>query len=79
MLKHHGVWGVKPQDCLPNLCVLKDEIGIDAELGVETLGKGHGDASAATHNLTELGFIDAQQLGSIFLLHAMGIEVVLYR
>ena len=43
------MWGVKPQDCLPNLCVLKDEIGIDAELGVETLGKGHGDASAATH------------------------------
>ena len=79
MLKHHGVWGVKPQNCLPNLCVFKDEIGIDAELGVETLGKGHRNASAATHYLTELGFIDTQQLGSIFLLHAMGIEVVLYR
>ena len=29
--------------------VFKDEIGIDAEFGVEALGKGHRDASGATH------------------------------
>ena len=42
------------------LSVFKDEIGIDAEFGVEALCEGHGDSSSATHDLTELGFIDAQ-------------------
>ena len=55
-----GRWEQKRFNTRYQLGVLKDEIGIDTEFGVETLGERHGDASAPTHNLTELGFVDAK-------------------
>ena len=36
------------------LCVVEYEIGINAQLGTKSFGKRHGDATAATHYLTEL-------------------------
>jgi len=40
------------------LGVVKDEVRINAHFGVQALGKGHRDATAATHNLAELRLID---------------------
>lgn len=44
--------------------IVEYDVGIYAKLGTEALGKGHGNAEASAHDLTEPRLVDAKKSGT---------------